>query len=88
MHSICLPAPDQEFGGIVAIALGWGMFQPRRKWTTEHGQSKQLRYVGLRVSDKKYKHFKMFGTETSSNQTWNIKELCEGDSGKNRASSL
>ena len=82
MQPICLPAPDQEFGGKEALALGWGRFNAKRQ--QGHGQSTELQYVHLTVSSKKYRHEKMFGTKISKNKR-KVKDVCSGDSGINNS---
>ena len=82
MQPICLPAADQEFGGKEAVALGWGRFNAKRQ--QGHGQSTELQYVHLTVSNKKYRHEKMFGTKISSNKR-KVKDVCSGDSGINNS---
>ena len=44
-------------------------------------QSPVLRRVDLRVSMKKYKHFKMFGTELKKDKNGVFEDPCAGDSG-------
>ena len=86
VQAICLPEPGQEFYGKVGIATGWGRFQ-RGKFDengekrANKGQSPLLRYVHLKVSTKKYNHYKMFGTEVPTKGP--MKDVCSGDSGLN-----
>ena len=78
IHPICLPQQDEEFGGETATAAGWGRTAPKE---ISEDQSTKLKSVNLIVSDKKYKHTKMFGTELST-QKDEYKDACSGDSGQ------
>ena len=71
---ICLPEPDAEYGGLKAVAAGWGKTGPNKE------QSNVLKSVELEVSTKKYKHKKMFGTKLSKEDD-QYKDPCSGDSG-------
>ena len=82
MQAICLPAPNQDFSGKEAIAMGWGRFVPSAESPSVHsvhGQSKILKYVHLNVSHTKFQHNKMFGTVIAKNGP--IANVCSGDSG-------
>jgi len=79
---ICLPQKDEEFSGKVATAAGWG------RWTTPEISRKQsplLQSVDLKVSNKKFKHKKLFGTELKRMRDKYGKksygDACSGDSG-------
>ena len=81
---ICLPKQDQDFGGKLAVAAGWG-----RSATSDINpyESALLRKVNLKVSKKKYEHNKIFGTTLET--VWDnnnfkdiFKDTCSGDSGK------
>ena len=74
---ICLPKRNEEFGGGNAVAAGWGRFD---KPTMNTGQSPVLRKVWLTVSNKKYRHKKMFGTILSMRDN-QYQDPCSGDSG-------
>ena len=80
MSPICLPAPDQEFTGVTAVAAGWGRYAPPDVSRT---QSKVLRWVNLVVSAKRYSTHKMFGTILSKIGN-KYMDVCSGDSGKVR----
>ena len=74
---ICLPEPNAEYGGMKAIAAGWGRFA---KPSQSIRQSPVLRMVTLTVSPMRYRHTKMFGTilTKKANQ---YQDPCSGDSG-------
>ena len=75
---ICLPEPDAEFGGKSATATAWGeTHAPSETKKQLHVQKK----VELTVSNKKYKHYKMFGTLHALPDNV-FQDLCSGDSGK------
>jgi len=74
IRPICLPKPGEEFYGRSVTAAGWGMTDK------DSGQSKVLNVVQLRVSEKRYKHHKMFGTELSKFEN-KYRDPCSGDSG-------
>ena len=78
VQPICLPHPNAEFSGKMAKAAGWGRYT-RPQISTR--QSPILRTVWLRVSPKKYHHFKMFGTVLSKKDGL-YQDPCSGDSGK------
>jgi len=78
---ICLPSPGEGHYGQPVVAAGWGMFTTDNKqdrWTGQ--QSKLLKRVNLRVSQTRYKHKKMFGTEVEFKRG-NWQDPCAGDSG-------
>jgi len=74
---ICLPQPNAEYGGLGAIALGWGRFA---KPSVSKMQSPVLRMVQLTVSPKRYRHTKIFGTKLSMKEGL-YQDPCSGDSG-------
>ena len=74
---ICLPPPNTEFSHKRAIAAGWGRIGNPK---ISEKQSPHLKKVWLTVSDKKYKHEKMFGTIVSKNDD-QYQDPCSGDSG-------
>ena len=74
---ICLPEPNAEYGGLKAVAAGWGRTNPDYISTK---QSPVLRSVELTVSDMVYKHKKIFGTKVSKEDD-QYKDPCSGDSG-------
>ena len=78
VSSICLPYPNEDFGGKMAVAAGWG-----RTATPEVNsrQSPVLKSVWLKVSTKEYKHYKMLGTELSIKDN-EYQDPCSGDSGR------
>ena len=61
IRPICLPEKDAEFYGRSVTAAGWGRTASPRK---NKKQSPALKLVQLKVSQKRYEHTKMFGTET------------------------
>ena len=77
VQPICLPRPGQKFSKQWAQAAGWGRYSSNK----DKGQSVYLRKVWLRVSTKKYKHKKMFGTTLEKNSKGIFKDPCAGDSG-------
>ena len=72
---ICLPEPNADYGGLKAVAAGWG-----RTDSINPEQSHVLRSVELTVSTKEYKNKRMFGTELSKKDD-QYKDPCSGDSG-------
>ena len=78
IRPICLPSPGEKFAGKIATAAGWGT----TKRDHRSQQSNVLRQVDLTVSDKIYKHKKMFGTLLKKNGKGIYKDPCGGDSGK------
>ena len=78
VQPICLPAPNQEFDGAEAIAMGWGAFEYKRGTG-----SKILKYVRLKVTHNRLRARAMFGTEISGTHRTNpsVKDVCSGDSG-------
>ena len=74
---ICLPDMDAEFGGKNATAAGWGRTDTD---SVNKKQSPVLKKVELTVSDKKYRHYKMFGTLVSKQDNM-YQDPCSGDSG-------
>ena len=78
VQPICLPAPNQEFDGAEAIAMGWGAFEYKRGTG-----SKILKYVRLKVTHNRLRARAMFGTEISGTHLTNpsVKDACAGDSG-------
>ena len=79
MQAICLPAPNQDFSGQEAIAMGWGRSVPKAESPYVHGQSKILKYVHLNVSHSKLQHKKMFRTVIAKDGP--IANVCSGDAG-------
>jgi len=77
INSICLPEPGQDFSGKMASAAGWGRFAPANVTSI---LSPWLRVVDLKVSDKKYKHKNVLGTELLKKDGW-YSDPCGGDSG-------
>jgi len=78
---ICLPNPGESHDGQRVVAAGWGMFATDDKqdhWTNQ--QSNLLKRVNLRVSNTRYKHTKMFGTELEFKRG-EYQDPCAGDSG-------
>ena len=76
--TICLPPFDGNYGGMQAVAAGWGRFAPSH---INHYQSPVLRKVALKVSNKTYKHRHYFGTELNQNAKGEWMDPCVGDSG-------
>ena len=74
IRPICLPEPGEEFYGRSVTAAGWGMTNQKS------GQSDVLNVVQMRVSEKRYKHYKMIGTELSK-YFGEYRDPCSGDSG-------
>ena len=89
----------QDLLGKEALAAGWGLYEPQderdvnvtgKQWgmaSRKQGTSTILRQATLNLSDKKYKHTKMFGTKvdynnvTESSTYQHCKDVCSGDSG-------
>ena len=76
---ICLPEPHAEYGGLTAVAAGWGRTDLP---SLSPFQSPVLMAVKLNVSTKKYKHKKMFGTVLSKSMDNKYQDPCSGDSGE------
>jgi len=74
---ICLPIPNADHGGVKAVAAGWGR---TNKPSISKWPSNVLKVVDLRVSRKKYKHKKIFGTILYKKQNL-YQDPCAGDSG-------
>ena len=85
MQTICLPPSGLHIRGDEAAAVGWGRYLPnfiRKRRGLSNTQSKTLRYVRLRVSDRPFRNEKMFGTLIPEDATHeNVKDACAGDSG-------
>jgi len=72
---ICLPEPYANFGGMQAIAAGWGMTE------LGGGQSPVLKHVELRVKNNESPNYwKMFETEVGW-RNGEYQDPCKGDSG-------
>ena len=78
VQPICLPSQDQEFAGRIAVAAGWGRFEPAHV-TPQH--SPTLQVVRLTVSRRIFDHYKMLGTELKMNDENDFMDPCAGDSG-------
>ena len=78
VQPICLPQPQADYGGLDAIASGWGRFAAPDISTS---QSNFLRKVTLKVSKKTYYHRHYFGTELNKNKKGEWMDPCRGDSG-------
>ena len=76
IRPICLPDPGEEFYGLSVMTAGWGQDPSKGK-----KQSSVLKAVKLKVSEKRYKHTKLIGTELSKNKEGEYKDPCSGDSG-------
>merc|ERR1719489_644738 len=82
---ICLPPQGASFGGVKAVAAGWGKFalnDNKNPWTNM--ESPLLKRINLRVSSTAYKHEKMMGTlvegpAASGKGEW--QDPCAGDGG-------
>jgi len=74
---ICLPEPNAEFGGMKAIAAGWGR---TNKPEISEEQSRVLKAVTLTVSTKIYNNIYVLGTELSKKDGM-FQDPCSGDSG-------
>ena len=85
VQTICLPPSGLHIRGDEAAAVGWGRYLPnfiRKRRGLSNTQSKTLRYVRLRVSDRPFRNEKMFGTLIPEDATHeNVKDACAGDSG-------
>ena len=79
IHPICLPKQDEEFTGESAIAAGWGRTAAPQDSVFSH----ELKSVRLIVSEKTYRHYKMFGTELHK-KNGVYQDPCSGDSGKKK----
>ena len=77
VQPICLPETGLTYVGQTVIAAGWGAFKKADK-----AQSRVLRKVSLRVSDKSYDHYNFFGTELKKNKKGEYMDPCAGDSGE------
>ena len=64
---ICLPPPDLDFRGKQAVAMGWGMYEnwALKKENDRDKSSTILKYVRLKVSNRKFKNKNFFGTEVN-----------------------
>ena len=64
---ICLPSPDLDFRGKETVAMGWGMYEnwALKKENDRDKSSKILKYVRLKVSNRKFKNKNFFGTEVN-----------------------
>ena len=78
IHSICLPRQDEEFDGLTAVAAGWGRTAAP---DVSRVQSPVLKEVNLTVSNKRYEHYKMLGTELKKINGL-YQDACSGDSGE------
>ena len=78
VQPICLPDSMERFDNKEVVAAGWGLYAPPNVSTS---QSKILRSVKLKVDDKRYNHFNMFGTKLEKNSVGWFKDACSGDSG-------
>ena len=75
---ICLPDPTAEFGGVKAMAAGWGRTD---KPSVNTKESPVLQSVRLTVSKMQYDHKKMFGTKLVKEDD-KYQDPCTGDSGE------
>ena len=80
VQPICLPPPKAQYGGLNAVAAGWGRFAPDH--VNSQLASPVLRKVTLKVSKKVYRHHYLFGTELNKNGKGEWMDPCRGDSGK------
>ena len=64
---ICLPSPDLDFRGKETVAMGWGMYEnwALKKENDRDKSSTILKYVRLKVSNRKFKNKNFFGTEVN-----------------------
>lgn len=71
VRPICLPKKGDWFYGKMGITAGWG------RYTTDKSKSQSpfLRKAKLRISNKRYNLYKMFGTKLET------ADPCSGDSG-------
>ena len=77
VQPICLPLPNAEYGGLWAVAAGWGRYKPGG---IERHSSPVLRKVDLEVSKKIYENPNVLGTVLR--KVRNIRQdPCAGDSG-------
>ena len=74
---ICLPEPNTDYGGLTAVAAGWGRTDIP---SVNRGQSPVLRAIRLKVSTKKYRNKNLFGTVVSKRDN-KYQDPCRGDSG-------
>lgn len=77
IRPICLPTKDEEFYGRSVTTVGWGRTGAPK---VNKKQSPVLKWLQLKVSEKRYKHKKMFGTELNKVQQ-KYQDPCSGDSG-------
>ena len=96
IRPICLPDPGEEFYGRKVVTAGWGRtHKPSNRSLhsdpnelKNSGQSPVLKAVRLTVSQKRYNHTKLIGTELSKNKEGEYKDPCSGDSGTRNLSSV
>ena len=64
---ICLPSPDLDFRGKETVAMGWGRYEnwALKKEKKGDKSSTILKYVQLKVSNRKFKNKNFFGTEVN-----------------------
>ena len=64
---ICLPSPDLDFRGKETVAMGWGRYEnwALKKENDRDKSSTILKYVRLKVSNRKFKNKNFFGTEVN-----------------------
>ena len=72
---ICLPKEGQDFSGMHASAVGWGLTGK------DDGTAPALKVVNLVVSKKQYKNGNLLGTLLSVDEE-TFQDPCAGDSGK------
>ena len=65
VQPICLPPPGLEFHGKEAVAMGWGGYK-NHAFGAPYWVSKFLKYVRLKVSNRKFKNKRFFGTEINA----------------------
>ena len=64
---ICLPSPDLDFRGKETVAMGWGRYEnwALKKENDRDKSSTILKYVRLKVSNRKFNTKNFFGTEVN-----------------------
>ena len=64
---ICLPPPGLDFRGKETVAMGWGRYEnwALKKENDRDKSSTILKYVRLKVSNRKFKNKNFFGTEVN-----------------------
>ena len=76
---ICLPPPGLDFRGKETVAMGWGQYENwavKKKRRKGSKASNILKYVRLKVSNRKFNTKNFFGTEVNNTKFEPILEQC------------